>query len=58
MNAALEQARTLFFQGNAHFEAGRLNEAAGAYRQALAVLRPGQFGAVCHGGLDNGAMAG
>lgn len=41
MTAALEQARTLFFEGNDHFEAGRLNEAADAYRQAL-VLAPGR----------------
>ncbi|HMN93388.1 MAG TPA: tetratricopeptide repeat protein [Hydrogenophaga sp.] len=41
MDTSLEQARTLFFRGNDHFEAGRLNEAADAYRQALA-MAPGR----------------
>ena len=36
-----EQAKTHFFDGNAHFEAGRLEEAVAQYQAALALV-PGR----------------
>ena len=50
MTDALEQARALFFQGNAHFEAGRLPEAAEAFRQALR-LAPGRISVLANLGI-------
>lgn len=50
MSAALEQARTLFFEGNEHFEAGRLNLAADAYRRALS-LAPGRASVLANLGI-------
>ncbi|MDP2419253.1 MAG: tetratricopeptide repeat protein [Hydrogenophaga sp.] len=50
MNAAIEQAKTLFFQGNAHFEADRLSAAAEAYRQALALM-PGRASVLANLGI-------
>lgn len=50
MNAAIEQARALFFQGNAHFEADRLSAAAEAYRQALALM-PGRASVLANLGI-------
>lgn len=50
MNAAIEQARILFFQGNEHFEADRLSAAAEAYRQALALM-PGRASVLANLGI-------
>jgi len=50
MTAALEQARTLFFQGNEHFEAGRLSAAAAAFREAL-LLVPGRASVLANLGI-------
>ncbi len=50
MTAALERAKNLFFEGNDHFEAGRLSEAADAYRQAL-VLAPGRASVLANLGI-------
>jgi predicted TPR repeat methyltransferase len=41
MTDATEQAKTHFFDGNAHFEAGRLEDAAAQYQAALALV-PGR----------------
>lgn len=41
MDSALEQARTLFFQGIEHFEAGRLEQARAAFEASLS-LAPGR----------------
>jgi len=50
MSAALEQARTLFFEGNDHFQNGRLSEAAEAYRQALSRV-PGRASVMANLGI-------
>ena len=50
MPAALEQARNLFFEGNDHFEAGRLGAAADAYRRALS-LAPGRASVLANLGI-------
>lgn len=50
MNAALEQAREHFLQGNAHFEAGRFAEARACFEAALA-LAPGRPSVVANLGI-------
>jgi len=52
MDAELEQARQMFFQGNKHFEGGRFDQARSCFEAAL-VLAPGRASVLANLGITH-----